>query len=41
MAYAEKHGITYDLEIPPPVKKIKAKVYADNFRFGRADNWTH
>lgn len=41
VAYAEKHGITYDLEIPPPVKKIKAKVYADNFRFGRADNWTH
>ena len=41
VAYAEANGIAYDAEIPPAVKPIKPKVYADNFRYGRTDNWTH
>ena len=40
IAYAEANGLAYEVEEPKPVR-IKAKVYADNFRFGRADNWTH
>ncbi|MEJ1975233.1 MAG: hypothetical protein WDN49_03375 [Acetobacteraceae bacterium] len=41
MAYAEKAGLAYDVEIPPVPAKPKPKVYADNFRFGRSENWTH
>jgi len=41
VAYANKHGLSYDLELPPVVHVPKPKVYADNFRFGRLDNWTH
>ena len=41
VAYAESNGIAYDLEIPPAPMKQKPKVYADNFRFGRSENWTH
>jgi hypothetical protein len=41
VAYAERAGLAYDLELPPPSHGIKPKVYADNFRFGRAENWTH
>ena len=40
VAYAEKNGIAYDLELPQP-REIKPKAYADNFRFGRMENWTH
>ena len=40
VAYAEAQGLAYEVEEPKPVR-IKAKVYADNFRFGRTDNWTH
>ena len=40
-AYAQANGLEYDLEIPPVPAKPKPKVYADNFRFGRAENWTH
>jgi hypothetical protein len=40
VAYADKHGITYDLELPQP-RRIKPKAYADNFRYGRFENWTH
>ena len=40
-AYARKHQIPYDLELPPPSHAIKPKAYADNFRFGRMENWTH
>ncbi len=40
VAYAQREGIAYDIEMPnKPVLRIKA--YADNFRFGRAENWTH
>ena len=39
--YAEANGIAYDIEEPPATKPIKPKVYADNFKYGRAENWTH
>src|SRR3978361_1270044 len=37
VAYAEKHGITYDLE-EPQSRKIKPKLYADNFKWNRREN---
>ena len=40
VAYAEASGLPYEVEEPKPVR-IKPKVYADNFRFGRSENWTH
>ena len=40
VAYAERNGVAYDLELPPPVR-IRPKSYSDNFRFGRPENWTH
>jgi hypothetical protein len=41
IAFAEKKGIAYDVEIPPRTHAIKPKAYADNFRYGRTENWTH
>ena len=41
IAYAEANSIEYEIELPPPSKPIKPKAYADNFRYGRAENWTH
>ena len=40
VAYAERNGIPYRLHMPhePAPKKIS---YADNFRFGRPQAWTH
>jgi hypothetical protein len=40
VAYAEKHGIAYDLELAQ-VRRVNPKAYADNFRYGRIENWTH
>ena len=40
VAYAERAGIAYDLELPP-VRVHAPKAYADNFKFGRPENWTH
>ncbi len=41
-AYARANGIAYEVEpLPPGPAEIKPKVYADNFRYGRAENWTH
>ncbi len=40
VAYAEKRALPYDLELQPK-RHIKPKAYADNFRFGRKENWTH
>jgi hypothetical protein len=34
IAYAKKHGIEFDLEMPHTTK-LKPKSYADNFRFDR------
>jgi hypothetical protein len=41
VAYAEANGIAYLLEEPRAAKPIKPKVYADNFKYGRSENWTH
>ncbi len=40
IAYAKAHEIPYDLEIPT-ARVRKPKVYADNFRADRKENWTH
>ncbi len=40
VAYAQKHGIAFQLSDPKPAKKI-IKAYADNFAFGRKQPWTH
>jgi ETC complex I subunit conserved region len=40
VAYAERNGIVYDLELAQP-RHVRPKAYADNFRYGRIENWTH
>jgi hypothetical protein len=40
VAYAEKQGLQYVVEIAQE-RKFRPKAYADNFRYGRTDNWTH
>jgi hypothetical protein len=41
-AWAAARGIPYEVEPAPPARAdIKPKSYADNFRYGRSDNWTH
>jgi len=40
VAYADRAGLSYEVEIPH-ARKIKPKAYADNFRYGRLENWTH
>ena len=40
IAYATREELAYTLIEPKPRKPIR-KSYADNFRFGRTDNWTH
>ncbi|MPY69271.1 MAG: ETC complex I subunit [Alphaproteobacteria bacterium] len=41
VAFAEKHGLTYQL-MPPRERTIRPKAYADNFRTDRPQgNWTH
>jgi len=41
-AYAKSNGLVYEVEDAPAVRReIKPKSYAENFRYGRAENWTH
>jgi hypothetical protein len=40
VAYAEANGFDYTVEEPKP-HQMKPKAYAENFRFGRCENWTH
>ena len=40
-AYAKAQRLTYSVEAPPVARVIKPKVYADNFKYGRSENWTH
>ena len=40
VAYAQKHGIAFELVTPKEQKTI-IKAYADNFAFGRKTPWTH
>ncbi len=39
-AYAEREGIAYQVE-QPTVRIKRPKLYSDNFRFDRVQNWTH
>ena len=41
LGQVRQKGVAYDLEVPPASRPIKPKAYADNFRYGRAENWTH
>lgn len=41
IAYAQAQGIAFEAEAPGAATAIKPKVYADNFRFGRHENWSH
>ena len=40
VAFAEKQGIAYTLEVPHE-RQIRPKAYADNFRYDRVGRWTH
>jgi hypothetical protein len=40
LAYADRNGISYELELPV-VRRVRPKAYADNFKYGRIENWTH
>jgi len=40
IAYATRQGIPFRIEEPPKAE-LKPKSYADNFKFGRLDRWTH
>jgi hypothetical protein len=40
VAYAEREGVAYAVELPHE-KRFRPKAYADNFKFGRSENWTH
>ncbi|MCC7426807.1 MAG: ETC complex I subunit [Alphaproteobacteria bacterium] len=41
IAYAEANGIPYIVEASAANRHVKPKAYADNFKFGRSENWTH
>jgi NADH dehydrogenase ubiquinone Fe-S protein 4 len=40
VAYATRHGIPFRID-EPQRSEAKPKSYADNFKFGRVDRWTH
>jgi hypothetical protein len=40
IAYAQRSGLAYQVFEPPPQGRPR-KSYADNFRWGRPDLWTH
>ena len=40
VAYAQAQCLSYEVAIPHE-RKIRPKAYADNFKFGRMENWTH
>ena len=40
VAYAQKHGLVHELELPHD-RKFRPKAYADNFKYGRIGSWTH
>jgi len=41
VAYATAQGLAFSVESKALAKPIKPKVYADNFKYGRVENWTH
>jgi hypothetical protein len=40
VAFATRHGIAFRLEQPQNTA-LRPKSYAENFKFGRPDRWTH
>ena len=40
IAYATRQGIAFRLEEPQRTE-VRPKSYAENFKFGRPDRWTH
>ncbi|MEI8145817.1 MAG: ETC complex I subunit [Alphaproteobacteria bacterium] len=40
VAYAEKHGIAYQVSEPAEMKR-RTMAYSDNFKFDRVGSWTH
>jgi hypothetical protein len=40
VAYAQRHGIPFQVTEPKPQRKI-IKAYADNFAYNRKQPWTH
>ncbi|HSU04030.1 MAG TPA: ETC complex I subunit [Acetobacteraceae bacterium] len=40
VAFADRNGIGYELQLPQ-VRRVTPSVYADNFRYGRREMWTH
>ena len=40
VAFATRHGIAFRLEEPQKTA-LRPKSYAENFKFGRIDRWTH
>ena len=40
VAFAVRHGIAFRLEEPKETE-LRPKCYAENFKFGRPDRWTH
>jgi hypothetical protein len=40
VAFATRNGIAFRLE-EPPTTKLRPKSYAENFKYGRPDRWTH
>jgi len=40
VAYAEKHGIPYQV-FAPHTDKVRPKSYSDNFRYDRKIPWSH
>ena len=40
VAFAEKHGLPYQLITPPPQRR-KLRTYSDNFSVDRTMPWTH
>jgi hypothetical protein len=41
VAFAQRNGFDFVAEDPPVAMAIKPKTYAENFRYGRSENWTH
>ena len=41
IAYAERHGIPYQVFDTEPPRARRTIAYADNFAFKRRDAWTH
>ncbi len=40
VGFAARHGLSYTVE-PARERRVRARSYADNFRYGRESNWTH